>query len=402
MSIDANVTGAPVDTNGSGPVARAGGVRSVAVVHDYLNQRGGAERVALAIAQMWPRAPIYTSIYRPGSTFPGFRAHEVRATALDRVPVDAGFRNLFPFYPTAFHMLGEIDADVVIASSSGWAHMARARPGAVHVVYCHTPARWLYGSEYLGANGRRSVRQTLATPLMGAFRRADRTAARRADVYIANSEYVRRRIGQTYGIDAEVVPPPVDTDRFRPTPRGKRLLVVSRLMPYKHVDLIVGAATRAGIPLDVVGDGPQLQSLRRSAGPTVAFHGGLADDAVVELVQRCNAVCVAAEEDFGIVAVEAQAAGKPVVAYARGGSLETVADGITGAFFHERTVESVVAAFAAVERLETPPGEIAAHAQPYSRGSFERAMRRIVELRLDGVADLHPATGAPRGDDPRA
>ncbi|MDQ6807156.1 MAG: glycosyltransferase [Actinomycetota bacterium] len=359
------------------------GSSNVAIVHDYLNQRGGAERVVLELSEMWPKAPIYTSLYRAESTFPGFEGHDVRATVLDRMPVDRGFRNLFPLYPAAFRMLGEIDADVVLASSSGWAHMARVNPRAFHAVYCYAPARWLYSAEHLKAQDTRSLRHTIARPVLGPFRRLDRDAALRADLYIAISANVRRRIRSAYGIDAALVPPPVDIDRFRPTPRGERLLTVSRLLPYKHVELLVRAATRAGIGLDVVGEGPLLPALREIAGPSVTLHGGVGDDEVAELMQGCRAVCVAAEEDFGLVAVEAQAAGKPVVAYGRGGSLETVDEGLTGVFFHERTEESVIAAITASESLDTSPERIAERARRFSPAAFRARLAQVLEEALE-------------------
>jgi glycosyltransferase involved in cell wall biosynthesis len=372
------------------------GALDVAIVHDYLNQRGGAERVVLELSDMWPAAPIYTSLYRAGSTLPGFQNRDVRTTLLDRLPVDTGFRGLLPLYPAAFRMLGEIEADVVLASSSGWAHMARSRPRALHAVYCYTPARWLYGDEHLHAAGDRSIRQALARPVLGPLRRADRKAAMRADVYIAISEHVQRRIWSTYGIEAEVVPPPVDVDRFRPTARGERLLAVSRLLPYKHVDLLVRAATRVGVGLDVVGDGPLLPALREIAGPSVTLHGSLDDGAVVELMEACGAVCVAADEDFGLVAVEAQAAGKPVIAYGCGGSLETVDEGFTGVFFHERTEPSVIAAIRASERLDTPPDVIADRARRFSPAAFRARLASVIDAALERKAGTTRRMASPK------
>jgi len=365
---------------------------NVAIVHDYLNQRGGAERVVLEMSDMWPNAPIYTSLYRPGSTFPAFGDREIRATRLNRMPVDRGFRNLLPLYPAAFHGLGEIDADVVVASSSGWAHLARTSRRTLHAIYCHTPARWLYGRDYLGHRGAMSVKQAIAQPVLGKLARLDREAARRADLYIANSENVKRLIRSTYGIEAVVVPPPVDVDRFSPTPRGARILMVTRLLPYKNVAIVVRAATRLGIGLDVVGDGPLLGQLSELAGPSVKFHGPVADEAVVELMERCSAVCVAAEEDFGIVSVEAQAAGKPVIAYGRGGSLETVSEGLTGVFFREQTEESLIAAIRAAEALETSPSVIATHARRFSRAAFRVRLETVLEKALD---EFRPATRDP-------
>jgi glycosyltransferase involved in cell wall biosynthesis len=348
----------------------------VAIVHDYLNQRGGAEKVVLAMSDMWPQAPIYTSLYRPESTFDEFRGRDIRTSFVDRIPVDRGFRNLFPLYPPAFRSFGEIDADVVIASSSGWAHMARAVAGAMSVVYCYTPARWLYRHDYMNTGGRPARRQSLLTPLVGGLRWFDIRAAHRAHAYISISETVRERVRRVYGLDAPVVYPPVDTERVQVLPRGERLLVISRLLPYKRVDLIVAAARRLGLGLDIVGGGPLLDDLRRSAGPATKFHGATAESSIVQLLETCSAVCVAGEEDFGIVAVEAQAAGKPVVAYARGGARETVVDGVTGVLFDEQTTACVADAIAACERLTTPPDRMAANAARFSKRAFAEGMAR--------------------------
>jgi glycosyltransferase involved in cell wall biosynthesis len=355
----------------------------VAIVHDYLNQRGGAEKVVLELSNMWPTAPIYTSLYRPDSTFDEFRGRDIRTSFIDRLPVDGGFRNLFPLYPAAFASFGEIDADVVVASSSGWAHMARSVPGAVHVVYCHTPARWLYREDHLSSGGRRAGREALLAPLAGALRRFDARAARRADAYVANSEAVRRRVAAAYGLDPAVVHPPVQIEQLKPTPRGERLLVISRLLPYKRVDLVVAAARKLGIGLDVVGDGPQLQDLRRRGAPDTTFHGAVAGEALTQLLEGCCAVCVAGEEDFGIVAVEAQAAGKPVVAYGRGGARETVVDGVTGILFEEQTVACVADAIAACATLATAPDAIAATTKRFSPETFAEGLTAVITATFD-------------------
>jgi glycosyltransferase involved in cell wall biosynthesis len=355
------------DRHRKSPVERLGVPGSVALVHDYLNQRGGAERVVLEMAQMWPQAPIYTSLYRPESTFPEFRELDVHTSPLDRLPVDRGFRNLFPLYPLAFRSFGTLPARLVVSSSSGWAHAVKTHPDALHVVYCHTPARWLYGGDYLGASNR----QTALKPFLPTLRAWDRSAARHPDLYIANSKSIRERIGRIYGREALIVYPPVDVDRFRPTPRGERLLVVSRLLPYKRVDIVVEAATKAGIGLDVVGAGPALDDLRRVAGPSVAFHERLDDESITELMEDCRALCLPGVEDFGITPVEAQAAGKPVVAFGAGGALETVEEGVTGAFFHCYDVTDVLAAIERCDQIETTPEVIAERTHRFSRQAFQ-------------------------------
>ncbi|MGB9184661.1 MAG: glycosyltransferase [Solirubrobacteraceae bacterium] len=348
----------------------------VALAHDYLNQRGGAERVALALTRMWPDAPLFTSLYRPASTFPEFREVELRTSFLNRLPVDARFRTLLPLYPAAFAALGPVEADVLISSSSGWAHGLRVRPPGRHVVYCHNPARWLYGEQYLGAS---SAQQKAIAPLRAWLRRWDLAAARRANVYLANSHTTRARIRDTYGIDATVVHPPVDVSRFEPSPRGERLLVVSRLLPYKRVDVVVDAATKAGLPLDVVGIGPSLDNLRHRAGPTVAFHGRADDETVRQLMQSCRALCVPGVEDFGITPVEAEAAGKPVIAFAGGGALETVKEGVTGVFFDRHGPDNFLAAVRKCDTLATDPETIARRARRFSEEAFRERIAQVLE-----------------------
>jgi glycosyltransferase involved in cell wall biosynthesis len=289
------------------------------------------------------------------------------------VPVDERFRALFPLYPAAFKALGPLDADVVISSSSGWAHSVRTTSRAFHVVYCHTPARWLW-SEY----GAAKVGQAMLRPFAGLMRSWDRKAAERPDLYIANSLEIKKRIRRAYGIDAEVVYPPVQVDRFEPAPRGERLLIVARLLAHKRLDLAVDAATRLGLGLDVVGTGPALAELRARAGAKVAFHGNLSDEAVNELYQGCRALVVPGHEDFGMTPVEAHAAGKPVVAFGAGGALETIKDGVSGTFFNERTPESVVAAIRRCDELEARPEDMVAAAAPFSQQAFKRSLTAAI------------------------
>jgi glycosyltransferase involved in cell wall biosynthesis len=265
--------------------------------------------------------------------------------------------------------------------------MVRGVQNALHVVYCHTPARWLYGEAYLH-HGRVATAQRLAAPLLRRMRRIDGQAALHVDAYVANSESVRKRVRVAYGRESSVVYPPVDVQRFRPSPRGERLLVISRLLPYKRVDLAIAAARRLGIGLDVVGDGPLRSELRREAGPLTTFYGAASDATVTELLATCSAVCVPGEEDFGIVAVEAQAAGKPVVAFARGGACETVVHGVTGVLFTVQSVECVVSAIAEAARLSTPPDRIAANAARFSRAAFADGLRRAIST----LRESHGAT----------
>jgi glycosyltransferase involved in cell wall biosynthesis len=354
----------------------------VAIVHDYLNQCGGAERVVLSMAKIWPEAPIYTSLYRPESTFPGFENHRVETGWINSLPVDRGFRAILPLYPSAFRSLGVLEQPVVLSSSSGWAHGVRVAPDSTHIVYCHAPARWLYsGQQYFDTQGRR---ERLAHRVLSPLRRWDQRVARRPDRYIANAYNVAERIKAVYGIDADVVHPAVEIGRFTPRPRGERLLIVSRLLRYKNLDLVVEAATRLGIGLDVVGAGPDLERLRSLAGPTVVFHGAVDDAALKQLMETCNALCFPGREDFGIAPVEANAAGKPVVAFAAGGALETLEDGVSASFFHRQTVEDVMWAIRRMLHMETNFEVIAESALRFSPMAFERRLKRAIRAAMAG------------------
>jgi glycosyltransferase involved in cell wall biosynthesis len=300
--------------------------------------------------------------------------------------VDRGFRNLFPLYPAAFKSFGVLDHDVVVSSSSGWAHSIQTSPHTLHAVYCHAPARWLYGGEHIGGARRQAL-----SPFLSAIRHWDRTAARRADLYIVNSREVRRRVRRVYGIDAPVIYPPVETARFTPHPRGERLLVVSRLLPYKRVETVIDAATHAGLGLDVVGTGPSLADLQRRAGPTVEFHGRLEDQGVTELMEGCRALCLPGKEDFGITAVEANAAGKPVIAFAAGGALETIVDGLNGVFFNHQDTDDLLAAIDRCDRLETTPQALAGVAERFSYGEFEARLLDILHAGLRAKRSLRLA-----------
>ena len=352
----------------------------VALVHDYLNQKGGAERVVAEIASIFPNAPLYTSIYRPQSTWDAFLHHDVRTSPLQLLPVDRHFRRLFPLYPSAFRSFGQLDAEVVISSSSGWAHAVRTTPSSFHAVYCYSPARWLY-TDQRAQSGRAG---DLAARTLAPYRQWDQAKARKADLYIAISDWVRRRIARVYGIAAPVVYPPVDVSRFTPRPRGERLLVVSRLLDYKRVDVIVRAASEAGIGLDVIGSGPELGRLKALAGPHVVFHGSADDVAVTELIEDCRALCIAGCEDFGITPVEAQAAGKPVVAFAAGGALETVTDGVSGTFFDSYRPEVVVDAIRRCDDLEADPQQLAALAERFSAATFRRQLVSTIDAARRG------------------
>ncbi|MBA2475127.1 MAG: glycosyltransferase, partial [Actinobacteria bacterium] len=290
----------------------------VALVHDYLTEMGGAERVVESLMSIFPEAPVYTSIYNPEVSSDRFSADNVRTSFMQQLTTGKeSSKRLFPLFPLAFRGFDLAGFDVVLSSSSGFAHHVRPRREALHVCYCHTPPRFLWQSDLYFAR-QPQIRQLLG-PVLPSFRRRDLQAARLVDAYVANSATVARRIEQTYGRKAEIIHPPVETSAFEPsTERSGRFLVVSRLLPYKRIGLAVEAATRASLPLDVIGDGPARPKLEQAAGPTVRFLGRQDDEVVRHAMARCIALVVPGSEDFGLTPVEAHASGRPVVAFASG------------------------------------------------------------------------------------
>ncbi|MDO9407670.1 glycosyltransferase [Patulibacter sp.] len=346
----------------------------MAIVHDYLNQFGGAERVVLAMSALWPDAPIHTSLYRPGSVYPEFRARDVRTSWVDRLPVDERFRALAPVLPSAMRSLGVLRNDLVVSSSSGWAHGVRTAPGSTHVVYCYTPARWLYPR----LTGGERPHPAAALPLR-ALRRWDLGKARLPDGYIAISRLVADRIAAVYGRRSDVVYPPVDTSAFTPSPPGTRLLLVSRLLPYKRVDVAMAAAQAAGVGLDIVGTGPLLEPLRAVAPKGVVLHGRVDDATLLELFASCRAAILPGQEDFGLLPLEANASGKPVIALAAGGALETVVDGRTGFLCPEPTADAFAACIRRLDDLDADPAVYARQAERFSAEAFGRELTAAID-----------------------
>ncbi len=357
----------------------------VALVHDYLTQYGGAERVLEALHDLYPEAPVYTSLYDPDHLPADLRTWDIHTSAIARVPGAAKTHRLWtPLYPLIFRQLGRsipAETDVVIADSSAFSHHAAPRnPHTPLIAYCHSPARFLYGDrDYLDA-ARLGPLRPVANAVFGALRAQDRRAANRVTHFIANSNAVRDRIRAVYDRDAEVIYPPIDIDRFRPTGVVQPedwYLVVSRLVPHKWIDRAVRSATIAGVPLKVIGSGRSEAELQAMAGLGVEFLGELPDEAVVDHMQRCKALILPGIEDFGMTAVEAQAAGRPVLAARGGGALETVIDGETGWHFGIGSDAELVELLRRDKEWDTQ--RIQQHAAGFSREVFATKIRAMVE-----------------------
>lgn len=361
----------------------------VALVHDYLVERGGAEKVLAALCGAFPGAPVYTAVYDRDATLPVFRDSDVRTSFLQRLGAHPRrYRALLPLYPLAFRSFDLSGYDIVISSASGFAKGVRLPDGARHICYCHTPPRFLWA--YQDANGRerlpKPARLALAilTPYLEA---ADRAAARRVDRFIANSRCVAARIRSVYQCDATVLPPPIDCSGFAPAVEKQDFfLVLSRLVPYKRLDIAIETFRRNGLPLLVVGDGRDRGRLESLAGPNIRFLGHQPQEEVRALLARCRALVVPAEEDFGMAALEANASGRPVVAYAGGGALDSVQPGVTGVLFAEQTPASLQAALDEFERTSFNTHALMRHARQFDTGEFLAKIRTIVAEELGAAA----------------
>lgn len=357
------------------------------LVHDYLNQYGGAERVLEALHAMAPGAPVVTSLYLPEALPSFYRTWNIRPLWVNRIPgAHHHHQRMLPFYPSAFERVRLPRCELVLSTSSAFAKMVRPPAGATHVSYIHSPMRFAWDLEsYIKRERLPAVALPALRPLMAYMRRRDRATAARVHRFIANSTVVQARIRAFWRRDAVVVHPPVDVERFTPAPPdavGDYFLMVSRLVPYKRFDVAIEAANVLHLPLWIVGDGRDRAALERLAGPTVRFLGRVSDDELAELYARCRAAVFMSEDDFGIAQVEAQAAGRPVVAYAAGGAYDTVVPDVTGVLVKEQTVSSMIDAVNRFEQLQFDPDVLVQHARRFSRERFQRELLAVVETAL--------------------
>ncbi len=356
-------------------------IMRVALIHDYLNQYGGAERVLDALHDLFPQAPIYTSIYDPAAMPAACRTWDIRTSWMQRIPV---WRRLFRayvlLYPLAFESFDLSAYDLLISSSSAFAKGIIPRPDALHVCYCHTPMRFAWRtSDYLAREAFGAARRAaLALPLV-LLRMWDVISTQRVDAFVANSRVVAQRIWRYYRREAVVIPPPVEIPPWRELSPGAYFLAGGRLIPYKRLDLAVQACTRLRLPLKVFGDGRDRARLQALAGPNVEFLGRVSEEERRALYAGCRAFIFPGEEDFGIAPLEAMAAGRPVIAYAAGGALETVVAGVTGRFFYQQTVEAVMEAIAATLTERYDAHAIRRHAEQFGRDVFLERMRLLIE-----------------------
>jgi glycosyltransferase involved in cell wall biosynthesis len=356
----------------------------VAIIHDWLNGMRGGEKVLEGFLELFPESTIYTLLHERGKVSPRIEAHPIVTSWLNRIPgVYRHYRNLLPLFPAAIESFDLSSYDLVVSSSHSVAKGVRA-PNAMHVCYCHTPMRYVWDAEDdyqfdpVRGFALRCVRERL--------QRWDCEAAGRVQHFIANSHFVRERIRSYYGTDAEVIHPPVETDYFQPghaDRKGEFCLAAGALVAYKRFDLIVEAFNRMGRRLIVAGGGAELDRLRRMAAANVEIRGWVTDTELRALYRSAKGLVVAAREDFGIMSVEAQACGCPVIAYGAGGSPEIVQDGINGILFAEQHADDIVRAVQRAERLRWPAEQVRCNVEAFSRETFQRKIRKFITDRLE-------------------
>lgn len=348
----------------------------VALVHDDLMQWGGAERVLVALSEIFPDATIYTSVYNKENPLLAkhFKDKKIITSFLQKIPGWKGmYKALLPLYPIAFEQFDFSGYDLVISQTTRFAKSIITKPETKHVCYCHTPPRFLWG--FSG--------EKVAGFLKGYFRFLrfyDRIASKRVDLWLAGSKNAQQRIEKVYQSSSRVLYPFVDLERFVnvETFEGGYLLVVSRLNRYKRIDLVIKAAKKIKLPLKIVGSGPEEANLRNLAGEGVEFVGGVDEKTLTDLFSGCKALVVAGEEDFGLTPLEAQALGKPVVAFSKGGALETVIDGQTGFLFPEQTVESLVLALQNLDKNGYNEKKCRQQAARFSKEAFVVNLQNII------------------------
>ncbi len=353
----------------------------VALVHDFFVSVRGADRVFLEMCDLYPDADIFLPIYDEQGTDGALSGRRVHTSFLQRLrPSARTFRALLPLYPAAIESFDLSGYDLVVSSSSAWAHAVICDEDAVHVCYCYNPFRYVWNERHRTLAERRNPLARAALGMLSRrWREWDWIAAQRVDHYVAISDITRRRIRSYFGREATLVYPPVDLSRFRPpTGPGHYHLVLSELVSHKRIDDAVRAFTDLAMPLVVVGDGPDARRLKRLAGPTVSFAGRVSDTEAARLITDCRALVLTAVEEFGIAGVEVQAAGRPVIAQAGGGALETVVEGVTGCFYRGGP-EELARAVTDFDTEAVDPQACMDNAARFDRHAFREAFQREVE-----------------------
>ncbi|MAF20517.1 MAG: glycosyl transferase [Parcubacteria group bacterium] len=355
----------------------------VALVHDYLNQYGGGERVLEAFCQIFPRAPIYTLLYDKIKTGSAFEGREIKTSFLQKVPlVKSHHRPFLMLMPLAIEQFDLSQYDLVLSDSHSYSKGVITSTNTFHICYCHTPIRyaWDDSHKYIEEFGYSNLVKKTIPFFMSYIRVWDEQAAQRVDKFIANSDFVAQRIEKYYRQSVSVIHPPVKTDLFYLAKKpDDYFLIVGRFLPYKRFDLAIEAFNQLGWPLKIVGDGPDKKKLQAQAKDNIEFVGLVSDEKLRDYYARCQAFISPQEEDFGIAVVEAMASGRPVIAYQSGGALEIIQSGLTGLFFKEQTPEDLVAVLKEFKSVDFNPGLIRQRAMEFDQERFKQKIKEFIE-----------------------
>lgn len=365
-------------------------IMRVALVHDYLNQYGGAEKVLEAFLEIFPDAPIYTLLYDKRIVDKFFPKNKIRASFLQRMPFIKKHHRIFPpLMPLAVEKLNLSDYDLVLSDSAAFGKGVITKPETLHICYCHTPIRyaWDDSHKYIKEFSMFKLAKFFVPIFMNYLRLWDREAAYRVDKFICNSNFVAQRIKKYYKQESEVIYPPVDINNFGiiesvenpPTSlETSYFLMVGRLLPYKRFDMAIEAFNKLELPLKIIGSGPEMKKLKRMANWNIEFLGEKNNRELKEYYQNCQALIFPQEEDFGIVALEAMACGRPVIAYRGGGALESILEGKTGVFFDEQTVDSLVGAVKNFDAFKFNSKVIYQHALKFDKENFKKKIKKLI------------------------
>lgn len=359
---------------------------NIALVHEWIVNYAGSEKVLTALSEMFPKADIFTTVYNREKV-PQFNKKKVRTSFLQNIPLMKSKRELLiPFAPYAFEQFDLSKYDLVISSTTMAAKGVITKPDCLHISYCHTPPRYLYEPD-VDPRAKRGSFSWLRNKTMHSLRLWDRVAADRVDYFIANSEYVRRRINKYYRTDAKVIYPPVDVAQYEVAKNSEKkdyYLFVSRLVDYKRCDIVVEAFNRLEAPLVVIGYGPEESKLKQLAKGNIKFVGGKFGAELSKYYREAKALVFAAEEDFGLVSVEAQACGTPVIAFGKGGSLESIEDGKSGIFFGEQNPVSIVESINRFEKMSFDPKNCRLQAEKFSNDIFKKEIEKFIIDKYNG------------------
>ena len=352
----------------------------IAIVHDWLTNMGGAEQVVINFHEIYKNAPIYTTFYTPDNLDDKLKNLNVKTSFMQRKKKVYNHKKYFPMMPLAFSLFNMKNYDIIISSSSSCAKGIKKKKDAIHICYIHTPMRYAYEYKYEYTNGMNFIKKILVNILLFFIRIWDQKNTKRVDYFIANSTEIQKRVKNTYNRDSVVIFPPVRCNLFNISKRnGDYYFIVSRLVGYKRFDLAVKVCTELNKKLIIIGDGPEREKLEKMAGPTITFLGRQDDETVRKYMSECKALLFPGLEDFGIVPVEAQACGRPVICYGKGGVLDTVIDGKTGIYFKEQTIQSLKYAIEKFENTKFDKEIIRKHALEFDEKIFKKRISEFVE-----------------------